>query len=175
VDRGTGATFIVGALDERYATPLLAELSRTESGEPREIAIFLLMRQATPEALQAVRELSPDGLSQRARTSRKTLLEKPPLITPRPSPKITRQQYIAAFEALVAGDSRPFDELVDKVPDGERDVVAVCTSADLDLIRKVRRSYAARGNQHALEYYDVFSQILLTFVWRDTETTRAAR
>jgi hypothetical protein len=37
----------------------------------------------------------------------------------------------------------------------------------LELIRKVRRHYAARANQHALEYYNVFSQILMTLVRAD--------
>ena len=164
VDRGNGAMFIFGSLDERYATPALTEMARTLSGEAKEISTWLLMSQATPEALRALRDLDPVGLSERARASRRSLLENPLLIEPRASPKTTRKEFLTAFQAFVDGDTRPFERLVEKVPDGERDVVAVCTSADLELIRKVRRHYIARANQHAIEYYNVFSQIIMTLV-----------
>ena len=52
------------------------------------------------------------------------------------------------------------------MPDGERDLVAVATPADLDIIRKVRRRYIARNTQHAIEYYNEFSQILMTLIWK---------
>ena len=172
VDRGNGGIFIFGSLDERYATPALAELCRTESGEAREVSAWLLMRQATPQALRALKELNPEGLSPRAQASLKALLEHPTLISPRASPKTSRKEFIAAFEAFVAGNQRPFERLVEKVPDGERDVVAVCTPADLELIRRVRRHYAARANQHAIEYYNVFSQILMTLAWRADEPAK---
>jgi hypothetical protein len=166
VDRGNGAMFIFGALAERYATPALTELCRTTSGQAKEAAAWLLMSQATPEALRAVKAMDPGGLSSKAMASRKALLERPSLLVPRASPKTTRKEFLFAFNALVGGDSGPFERLVDSVPDGERDVVAVCRPEDLDLIRKVRRHYIARANQHAIEYYNVFSQILMTMVWR---------
>ena len=166
VDRGNGTMFIFGALAERYATPALAELCRTSPGETREIATWLLMSQATPEALQALKDMDPSGLSNQVLASRNALLKSPSLLVPRPSPKTTRQQFLVAFKSFVAGDARPFESLVESVPDGERDVVAVCRPEDQELIRKVRRRYIARADQHAIEYYNVFSQILMTMVWR---------
>lgn len=174
VDRGTGAMFIFGAMDERYATPALSKLSRILSGEAREVATGLLMSQATKEALQALKELDPAGLSAQAIARRQALLEHPTLIEPREPPKTTRKEFLAAFQAFVAGDPQPFDHLVEQVPDGERDVVAVCTPEDVELLRRVRRYYIARSNQHAIDYYNVFSQILMTFVWRADAPAKAA-
>ena len=57
-------------------------------------------------------------------------------------------------------------ELVSKVPDGEKDVVAVLKPEDLPLVRKVRRMIIAKGNQHAIEYYNSFTEILMAFVWK---------
>lgn len=165
VDRGNGAMFLFGTLDERYATPALIELSREQKGEAREIAVWLLMSQATPEALRAIAKLSTDGLSAEAAASIKALRQGPGLIVPRKPPKTPRAEFIAAFEALLAGDEGPFNHLVETVPDGERDLVAVATEADVDLIRKVRRHYIARNTPHAIEYYNQFSQILMTLIW----------
>src|SRR6266404_3366736 len=66
VDRSNGALFIFGALNERYATPALLKLCQTESGEAKEVSTWLLMSQATPEALRALKELNHEGLSARA-------------------------------------------------------------------------------------------------------------
>ena len=49
---------------------------------------------------------------------------------------------------------------------GERDVVAVLRAEDAPLVRKVRRTMIAGANQHALEYYKVFTVILTTMTWR---------
>ncbi len=172
VNRGNGALFIFGALAERLATPSLVEICRTSSGESKEIATWLLMSQATPEALSALESLDLSGLSEKARASQRALRERPALLVPRPSPKTTRQEFLAAFNSFVAGDSKPFDHLVDSVPDGERDVIAVCTSEDLDLIRSVRRRFIARADPHAIEYYETFTQILMTMVWRPGAAAR---
>ncbi|HXH40688.1 MAG TPA: hypothetical protein VNN08_18800 [Thermoanaerobaculia bacterium] len=166
VDRGNGALFIFGTLDERFATPALIALSRTSTGAAKEIAVSLLMSQATPEALRAVAQLDTSGLSPRVIASRKALLEAPELISPRNPPRTTRAEFLAAFAAFLAGDAKPFDKLVEAVPDGERDLVAVSTPADLEIIRKVRRRYIASNNQHTIEYYNQFTQILMTLVWK---------
>jgi hypothetical protein len=94
------------------------------------------------------------------------LLNEPRRITPREQPKATREQYLKAFEAFVAGDRRPFADLVREVSDGERDVVAVLRPEDVPLVRKVRRMMIATSNPHALEYYKVFTDILTTMTWR---------
>jgi hypothetical protein len=166
VDRGNGAMFIFGALDERFATPVLADICRTSVGERKEIAAWLLMSQATPDALLEVARLDTTGLSKKALASRESLLKKPDLITPRKQPITSRSQFLGAFAAFLAGDEAPFNKLVETVPDGKRDLVAVCTPEDLDMIRKVRRRYIAGNNQHAIEYYNQFSEILMTLLWK---------
>jgi len=166
VDRENGAMFLIGTLDERFATPLLIDLVQTSTGETKEIATWMLMSQATPEALQALSMMSTDGLSPAVIANRKALLQKPALIVPRPSPRTTRKNFVDAFRALLDGNDVPFDLLVERVPDGERDLVAVATAEDLDLLRRVRRHYIARNTPHAIEYYNQFSQILMTLVWK---------
>jgi hypothetical protein len=76
----------------------------------------------------------------------------------------SRAEFIAAFQALLSGNEEPFNGLVELVPDGERDVVTVCTAADLELIRNVRRYYAAKTSPHAIDYYNQFTQIIMTIV-----------
>jgi len=166
VDRDNGAMFIFGTLDERFATPTLIALSRGFPGETKEIAVWLLMSQATPEALRALADLDTTGLSPKAIANRKALLGNPALISPRNPPLTTRAEFLAAFKSLLAGDFAPFDKLVETVPDGERDLVAVSTPADLEILRNVRRRYIAANNQHAIEYYNQFTQILMTLVWK---------
>jgi hypothetical protein len=166
VDRANGAMFLFGTLDERFATPALTDLALHGKGETKEIATWLLMSQATPEALQALPQVNPTGLSDAATGSLKALQVEPDLIVPRSSPKTSRAEFLAAFKALLDGNEAPFDRLVESVPDGERDLVAVSTPADLGLLRKVRRYYIAKNDQHAIEYYNQFSQILMTLVWR---------
>jgi hypothetical protein len=166
VDRGNGAMFIFGAMDETFATPALIALSRTSTGAQKEIATFLLMSQATPDALRAVAQLDMKGLPRKAVNARKALLNAPELISPRNPPRTTRSEFLAAFTAFLAGDSFPFEKLALTVPDGERDLVAVSTPADVEIIRKVRRRYITANNQHAIEYYNQFTQILITLVWK---------
>jgi hypothetical protein len=158
--------FLFGTLDERFATPVLADLALHATGATKEIATSLLMSQATPEALAVLPQVKPAGLSESAAGSLQALQTKPDLIVPRPSPKTSRADFIAALTALLNGNETPFNELIASVPDGERDLVAVATPADLDLLRKVRRYYIAKNDQHAIEWYDQFSQILMTLVWR---------
>jgi len=98
--------------------------------------------------------------------SRRALLEGPERVSPRKQPVTTRSELLAAFSAFLAGDEGPFNKLMETVPDGERDLVAVSTPADLEIIRKVRRRTIARNNQHSIEYYNQFSQILMTLVWK---------
>jgi len=131
VDRRTGALFIFGAMDEKFAAPVLQELAAKSSGEQKAIASALLPKEGSP-------------------------------IEPRPKPRTSRAQFIAAFNALLQGDRKPFDALMEAVPDGERDLVAVATEEDLPLLRKVRRYYASTTSPHAIDYYDQFTLIIQT-------------
>jgi hypothetical protein len=166
VDRENGAMFLFGAMDERFATPALAALSRSSTGEAKDIAVEMLMSEATPQALEALAAIGPEGLSPKIAKSREALLHGPALIEPRPQPRTSRAEFLSAFSAFLAGNEQPFMRLVETVPDGERDVVAVVKPEDLDTIRKVRRRFIAKNTQHAIEYYNVFTQILMTLVWK---------
>lgn len=166
VDRENGAMFIFGALDEQYATPVLAEIARGGDGEPREIATWLLLSQASPDALRELSRLKTSGLSAEASASVHAIRTRPSLIIPRNPPKTSRDEFLAAFTALLGGNEAPFAHLVKTIPDGERDLVAVATPSDVEVIRKVRRYYIARNTQHAIEDYNQFSQILMTLVWK---------
>ena len=172
VDRANGAMFLFGTLDERFATSALGKLVHEGNGEVKEIAAWLLMSQATPEALLDLSHLNTDGLSAQAVASMKAIREKPDLIVRRAPPKTSRAEFVAAFNAVLSGDEGPFNHLVESVPDGERDLVAVATPADLELIRKVRRYYIAKNTPHAIEYYNQFSQILMTLVWKPESTRK---
>jgi hypothetical protein len=70
---------------------------------------------------------------------------------------------------LLNNDSGLFFDLVDRVPDGEKDVVATLTQEDLPLVRKVRRRMISAGNQHAIEYYASFTKIIRTMMFKNTD------
>jgi hypothetical protein len=104
-------------------------------------------------------------LSGKAIESLDALLNDPNLVQPRKPPKTSRAEFLEAFAALLKGDEAPFDQLVESVPDGERDLVAVATEGDLELLRRVRRYYIAKNTQHGIAYYNQFTQIIMTLVW----------
>jgi hypothetical protein len=153
-------------MDEALATPALLKIVLDKSHPGRETALWALMNQATPESLQALKGINKDDFSGKAQSSLKALLTGPQLFEPRAKPKTSRQEFVNAFEKLLQGDSAPFVELTLKVPDGEKDVVAVLTRDDLPLVRKVRRLIISAGNQHSIEYYNSFTTILMTLVWK---------
>lgn len=161
-----GAIFLYGSMDEEQATPALTKIVNDLANPGREFAIQILMRQATPEALRALKQINTAGLSGSTQRRLNELLQQPTLITPRSSPKTSRDEFIKAFSDIVNGDGRAFEHLVESVPDGERDLVAVLKPEDIPLVRKVRRRIIARANQHAIEFYDAFTEILMTLVWR---------
>jgi len=130
------------------------------------------MSQATPEALQALRQIDRKGLPAAASASIDALQSKPQLIEPRARPKTSRAEFVEAFTDLIGGNEAAFNRLVEQVPDGERDVVAVLTDADLEMLRKVRRYYAAKNNPHAIDYYNQFSQIIMTLVWKSAADSK---
>jgi hypothetical protein len=166
VTADNGAMFLYGSMDEAQATPALLRIVSDKGHPGREIALLALMNQATPESLQALKQIKAAEFSGETRSSLKALLTRPELFQARAKPKTSRQEFVTAFEKILAGDSRPFLELVSAVPDGEKDVVAVLTPEDLPLVRKVRRRIIAGGNQHSIEYYNSFSKILMTLVWK---------
>lgn len=166
VDKGNAALFIYGSMDESLATPALLKIINNKNSLGREIALQILMSQATTNALLALPQINVAGFSANVQKSFRALLKKPNLIQPRKKPKSSREEYIKAFEDMLKGDWTTFDDLVEKVPDGEKDVVAVLKSQDLPLLRKIRRLAISKGNQHMIEYYNSFTQILMTLTWK---------
>ena len=165
-----GAMFLFGSMDEVHASSALLKIVSDKSHPGREIALWALMSQATPESLQALKQLNPGEFSSKARQSLSALLTKPALLQPRAKPKTTRQEFVTAFEKILTGSWDAFLDLVSEVPDGERDVVAVLKPEDLPLVRKVRRRIIANGNQHSIEFYNSFTSILMAFIWKPALT-----
>ena len=167
VKRLEGALYLFGSMPESLATPALLRLVMSSRDRSREDALYLLMSQMTPEALRALRALSPTTLSDTARAALGRFLTAPPLFERRTGrPLTTRAEFLSAFHSLLAGDWDPFLAMADSVPDGERDVVTVMRSEDLPLLRAVRRRIIAAANQHASDYYASFSRIILTLTWQ---------
>lgn len=162
IDKGVGALAIFGSMDESVATPVLAKLASEENTDFRSIAIWLLVKQATSDSDKAVTELAtkvPSPLSDRLIQD----VSKPKLVAPREgTPKTSRETFVKAMNELLEGRPDSWIELTVEVSDGERDMVAVMSEADLPLIRKVRRKYAANATPHSPDWYETFTQIINT-------------
>jgi hypothetical protein len=161
-----GALFLYGSMDESQATPALLKILTQANHPGREYALELLMNQATPEALRALKQLDASQFSAGKRDKIRKLLIGPELLKPRPKPKTQREEFIQAFEEMLNGNPDLFLTLTAKIADGEKDVVAVLQPQDLPLVRKVRRMLIANGSKHAIEYYKSFTEILMTLVWK---------
>jgi hypothetical protein len=161
-----GALFIYGSMDEAQATPALLKIVSQANHPGREQALWILMSQATPDSLHALKQIDASAFSENAQKSLRALLSSPELITPRAKPKTSREEFLKAFQGIVSGSWDKFFELVSEVPDGEKDVVAVLKPEDTPLVRKVRRLVIANANPHAIEFYNSFTNILMTMVWK---------
>lgn len=164
VYRTNGAIVIYGSMDESTATPALLKIAAMENHPGREIAVEVLLKQATVQSVKGLSKLNQKGLSE---ALRKKINEKPKFVVARQgTPKTTRQEYLDAFQQFVGGKIQSFMKIAYAVPDGESDVVAVMKKEDIPLIRKVRRAFAASGNRQAAEWYQSFTDILWTMVWK---------
>jgi hypothetical protein len=161
-----GGLFLYGSMPESLATPALTSIASQINHPGRSVAIRLLMDQATPESLRVLKALNQAGLSSKQQKSLREFLEKPKLLTPRAQPKTSRAEFIKAFEQLLEGSWREFLDLVEQVPDGEKDLIAVMQAEDIPLLRKVRRRVIANGTPHAIEFYQSFTAILRTLMMK---------
>lgn len=161
-----GALFIFGSMDEAQATPALIKILSQTNHPGREHSLWILMSQATPESLRALKQVDARPFSAEARSKLQNLLNGADLLKPRAKPRTDREEFIRAFREMLKGDSSKFTELVSRVPDGEKDAIAVFKPEDLPLVRKVRRMIIANGNQHAIEFYKSFTEILMGLVWK---------
>lgn len=171
VDKPLGALFIYGSMDEAQATPALLKVANTPAHPGREIAVSLLVMQATPEALRGLKEAVLPGLPAKEQAALRRRLENPSTLRPREKPRTSREQFLKAFDEAAGGSWGSFFALVSEVPDGEKDVVATLKAEDVPLVRRVRRRMIANAHQHAAEYYASFTQILTTLILR-TEATK---
>lgn len=170
-----GALFIYGSMDESQSMPALVKIVSQVNHPGRENALLILMSQATPESLRSLKQVDASAFSHKAQSDLRALLSNPELIKPRAKPKTSREEFLQAFEGIVNGKWDKFFELVSQVPDGEKDVVAVLRPEDLPLVRKVRRIFIAQANPHAIEYYNSFTSILMTMIWKRELVTGDSR
>jgi len=167
INKEMGAVIIYGSMDEGIATPALVKIAAQENHPAREIALRVLMQQATPDALRALKKLNQKGLSDGAKQSLNVLLTKPVLLKPREGePKITREKYLDVFQKLVDGKSQEFIKIATDDPDGDREVIVVMKPEDIPLIRKVRRAFVSQSTPHSVEWYKSFTEILMAMVWK---------
>jgi hypothetical protein len=163
VKRPEGAFFLYGSMDERFAAPALLKIASDPVHPERELALSLLSQLATPEADDAFRSIDLSSFPAQVQSAAHAAIAQRPTFKPRNPPKSTRQEILAVLQpAADHRDFRPFMELVEKVPDGERDFVAVMKVEDLPLIRRARRAMAASGNPHLMEDYPYFTGIIWT-------------
>jgi len=166
VDSFIGAVFIFGSMDEDLATPVLLRIANQVGHPHRDSALAILMSQATPASLRALKQVNPAGFPAGTNQSIRELLENPNLLKPRAHPKLTREEQLIAFQGIIDGDYSAFREMVMKAPDGEVDAVATLRPEDIPLVRRARRASISRCNQHALSDYASFTQILWALAWK---------
>jgi hypothetical protein len=166
VDSFIGAVFIFGSMDEELATPVLLRIANQLGHPHRDDALAILMSQATPASLRALKQVNPAGFPAGTSQSIRELLENPNLLKPRAHPKLTREEQMIAFQGIIDGDYTSFREMVMKAPDGEVDAVATLLPEDIPLVRRARRASISRCNQHALSDYASFTKILWALTWK---------
>lgn len=163
VDNPEGAMFLFCSMNEAQATPVLIRLANRVNFPQRELALYLLAQQLTAPAMEALKKVNTTGLSEEAKANLKELQDSPPVIEPREKPRITREEFLKAFDDIIKKkDNHRFLALVDKAEDGEHDAVAVLKPEDVPTIRQVRRYFMLYCNQHGLSYYQDFTRILWT-------------
>ncbi|HEU5237323.1 MAG TPA: hypothetical protein VFU37_09295 [Pyrinomonadaceae bacterium] len=161
-----GALFIFGSMDEDLATPVLLQIANDVSHPHRDDALAILMSQATPTSMKALREVNTAGFPKGTNESIRELLKNPDVLKPRAQPKLTREEQLMAFQGIIDGNYGLFREMVMKAPDGEADAVATLLSEDIPLLRRARRASISRCNQHAISDYGSFTKILWALQWK---------
>lgn len=170
VDKGVGAIAIFGSMDENLSAPALKRLAAEENTDFRGVVLWLLAKLATKDSTAAAKEIGlklPEPLAARYLRDVST----PKLIEARAGkPKTSREAFIKALNDLLNDKPNEWSRLIAENPDGEKDMVAVFTEADIPLIRRVRRAYAANATPHSPEWYGSFSQVIYTLLSK-AETT----
>jgi hypothetical protein len=168
-----GAVFIFGSMEEDLATPVLLQIANQLNHPHRDDALAILMSQATPASMAALKQVDTAGFPKGTSESIRELLQNPDVLKPRANPKLTREEQLIAFQGIIDGNYAPFREMVMKSPDGEVDAVATLLPGDIPLLRQARRASISRCNQHAVSDYGSFTKILWALVWKAEQKTTA--
>ena len=172
VARRGGAVFLFGSMDEALATPALEKLASDPKVPHRDLALDLLSRQATPDALRALKRIDLSTYPKKTRDGVTPLLGRPPLVTKRSgSGNVTRASLLAAFKAYLAGDGKPLDKTMELAQGKSNEhwpgqVSGSLLDEDVPLLRQVRRKRATVFSDEALEDYETYTHILMTLVWK---------
>lgn len=168
VDKAKGAVIIFGSMEEAFATPTLMRIAGERDHPGRDLAALVLTKQFTTDSIKALKNLDQVGLASSTKLAIESALSKPKLIAKREgNPLTSREEYLVALKELGAGNAARFMEIVSKVPDGEKDAVAVLKPEDVPMLRKARRFFASTGTPHAPEWYQSFTDIIATLIWKD--------
>jgi hypothetical protein len=163
IDRGYGALFLFGTMDEKLAVATLSKIVADEKHPRLELALSLLFRLHTQESEALLDTIKKDGLSDDARAAFEARKRATTPIQRRDGKaKHSRETILKALNAGTNDDWKPFQSLADKVHDGERDFVTVLTTDDLPLVRLARRHLLANGNPHMADVYQDFTAIIIT-------------
>lgn len=154
------ALFLWALQSEESATPQLFALANDPAYPQREAALAFLLQQATPQAANLIAKVNRAGLSDGALDSLDAFSESGDAIEPRAKPNSSRAEYLSAFNKILKRDPDAFNALTDKFPDGERDIVALLTPADLPLLRRVRRQFLLSTGDSSLSFYRDFTNII---------------
>ena len=136
-------------MDEELATPVLLRMANQVGHPHRDDALAILMSQATPASLRALKQINAAGFPAGTSQSIRELIENPNLLKPRAHPKLTREEQLIAFQGIIDGDYRAFREMVMKAPDGEVDAIAALHPEDIPLVRLAPRPPPDRRRQVA--------------------------
>jgi hypothetical protein len=174
VDAQLGALFLFGSLDEDRATPALARIAADGKQPGRLIAIWLMVFQLTPAAIQALRTTDVSAMPTEARAAIEALLAQAPQTRQPPPPATTgspqaRERWLQAFGALLEGDAAPLGTLRGAEATGGSwtgALPAVLKAEDLPLLRRVRRSFARMATPSAADDYIALSTAIGALIRR---------
>ena len=110
-----------GSMEEDLATPVLLQIANQLNHPHRDDALAILMSQATPASMAALKQADTAGFPKGTSESIRELLQNPDVLKPRANPKLTREEQLIAFQGIIDGNYAPFREMVMKSPDGEVD------------------------------------------------------
>jgi hypothetical protein len=175
VSKSLGALMIFGSMDESLATPALARLAAQPNTDFQEIAIALLIDQATPQSRNEVKKLKSKLPRAVAESMEKKIASSKLIVLREGTPKMSRDGYIKALTELLDGKAASWFRHTREVRDGERDMVVVLTTADIPLIRKVRRYYMSLDPGLAPEWHELFTQVIHTIEAKPKAKTPVAR